>query len=92
MREALRAGANDLGGTLTNESLTRAAGATHGQEMTAAQMRELAAELGRTPVRRTTLYGHADAVLDEVDRSWSDPGTATPWRAGNYMHISSAMV
>jgi FO synthase len=56
MREALRAGANDLGGTLMNESITRAAGATHGQEMTVADMRALAASLGRLPVQRTTLY------------------------------------
>jgi FO synthase len=56
MREALRAGANDLGGTLMNESITRAAGATHGQEMTAARMQDLAHSVGRVPVRRNTLY------------------------------------
>jgi FO synthase len=56
MREALRAGANDLGGTLMNESITRAAGATHGQEMTRCEMLSLAASLGRSAVQRTTLY------------------------------------
>ena len=56
MREALRAGANDLGGTLMNESITRAAGATHGQEMTQADMLALAASLGRSAAQRTTLY------------------------------------
>jgi FO synthase len=56
MREALRAGANDLGGTLMNESITRAAGATHGQEMTQGDMLSLAASLGRAAVQRTTLY------------------------------------
>lgn len=66
MRAALRAGANDLGGTLMNESITRAAGATHGQEMTATDMRAMAASLGRTPVRRTTLYGRADMAEDCV--------------------------
>ncbi len=65
MREALCAGANDLGGTLMNESITRAAGATHGQEMTSADMRALAASLGRSLLRRTTLYRQAAAV--EVD-------------------------
>lgn len=60
MRAALRAGANDLGGTLMNESITRAAGATHGQEMTVADMRSMAASLGRTPVRRTTLYARPE--------------------------------
>jgi FO synthase len=62
MREALCAGANDLGGTLMNESITRAAGATHGQEMTSADMCALAASLGRSLVRRTTLYRRAAAV------------------------------
>jgi FO synthase len=59
MREALCAGANDLGGTLMNESITRAAGATHGQEMTAADLRSLAASIGRTLEQRTTLYRRA---------------------------------
>lgn len=56
MRACLHAGADDLGGTLMNESITRAAGATHGQEMTAEDMRALANSLGRVLVRRTTLY------------------------------------
>jgi FO synthase len=56
MRAALLAGADDLGGTLMNESITRAAGATHGQEMTVSEMRSLADSVGRTLVRRTTLY------------------------------------
>jgi FO synthase len=62
MREALCAGANDLGGTLMNESITRAAGATHGQEMTSSDMRSLAASLGRSLRQRTTLYRRAAAV------------------------------
>ncbi|MGH2721151.1 MAG: 5-amino-6-(D-ribitylamino)uracil--L-tyrosine 4-hydroxyphenyl transferase CofH, partial [Actinomycetota bacterium] len=53
---ALQAGCNDLGGTLMNESISRAAGAAHGQEVTASQMRRLAAEIGRPWARRTTLY------------------------------------
>jgi FO synthase len=65
MREALCAGANDLGGTLMNESITRAAGATHGQEMTSSDMRSLATSLGRSLLQRTTLYRPAAAV--EVD-------------------------
>ena len=60
MREALRSGANDLGGTLMNESITRAAGATHGQEFTTEEMQAMAASLGRTPARRTTTYKRAD--------------------------------
>jgi FO synthase len=60
MRVALQAGADDLGGTLMNESITRAAGAVHGQEMTVDEMRGLAESLGRSLVRRTTLYGPVD--------------------------------
>jgi FO synthase len=52
----LRTGANDLGGTLMNESITRAAGGVNGQEMTAADLRRLAAGIGRPLARRTTLY------------------------------------
>jgi FO synthase len=53
----LAAGANDLGGTLMNESISRAAGTEHGQEFPPEQMDALIASLGRTPRQRTTLYG-----------------------------------
>jgi len=52
----VRSGANDLGGTLMDESITRAAGASHGQEMTPAEMEALISSLGRTPRQRNTLY------------------------------------
>jgi FO synthase len=52
----LAAGANDLGGTLMNESITRAAGALHGQEMPPAAMERIIRSLGRAPWQRTTLY------------------------------------
>jgi FO synthase len=53
---ALRAGANDLGGTLMNENISRAAGAAHGQELTPPEMERLIRSIGRTPLRRNTLY------------------------------------
>jgi len=53
----LAAGANDLGGTLMNESISRAAGTQHGQEMAPQSMDELIRSLGRLPAQRTTLYG-----------------------------------
>lgn len=53
---ALQAGANDLGGTLMDESISRAAGASHGQELTPEEMEGLIRSIGRTPKRRTTLY------------------------------------
>jgi FO synthase len=53
----LDSGANDLGGTLMNESISRAAGAGHGQEMPPEEMDALIASIGRTVRHRTTLYG-----------------------------------
>lgn len=53
----LNAGANDLGGTLMNESISRAAGASHGQEMPPERMEEAIRAAGRVPRQRTTLYG-----------------------------------
>ena len=52
----LRAGCNDLGGTLMNESITRAAGARHGQEMTPETLETVIATCGRTAYQRSTLY------------------------------------
>jgi FO synthase len=54
--QLLQAGANDLGGTLMNESISRAAGAGHGQELPPEEMDALIAGIGRTPRHRTTLY------------------------------------
>jgi FO synthase len=52
----LNAGANDLGGTLMNESITRAAGANHGQELPPEKMDALIDHCQRVPRQRTTLY------------------------------------
>jgi FO synthase len=61
VRAALRAGVNDLGGTLMNESISRAAGAEHGQELPPEQMEALIRSAGRIPRQRTTLYGEVPA-------------------------------
>jgi len=53
---ALQAGCNDFGGTLMNESISRAAGASHGQELGMEEMIDLIHSIGRTPVQRSTLY------------------------------------
>ena len=53
----LTSGADDMGGTLMNESITRAAGAAHGQEFAPWQMEELIHSVNRIPVQRSTLYG-----------------------------------
>jgi FO synthase len=57
----LNAGANDLGGTLMNESISRAAGAEHGQEFPPEAMEDLIRSIGRAPEQRTTLYGQVPA-------------------------------
>jgi len=83
----LQAGANDLGGTLMNESITRAAGAEHGEELPPEAMERLIGELGRTVRIRTTLYddagaerhaaAHAAKALEpiklEVAERWTGP-------------------
>lgn len=62
---ALNAGCNDLGGTLMNESISRAAGTQHGQETAPRQMIEMIESAERTPKQRTTLYGPVDPEMRE---------------------------
>ncbi len=61
--QALRAGVNDLGGTLMDENISRAAGASHGQLMDEDGFRALVEPLGRTLEQRTTLYGRVPARI-----------------------------
>ena len=61
-RQALLAGANDLGGTLMDENISRAAGATHGQLMDEGRFRAIVEPLGRPLAQRTTLYGGVATV------------------------------
>jgi Xaa-Pro aminopeptidase len=56
VRQLLRAGCNDLGGTLMDENISRAAGAAHGQRMDEASFRRIVEPLGRPLAQRTTLY------------------------------------
>jgi FO synthase len=73
---ALQAGCNDLGGTLMNESISRAAGASHGQEVPPERMEETIRALGRTPRQRSTLYGEPPA--EQVARSYGAPPLDEP--------------
>jgi FO synthase len=61
-RQILQAGANDLGGTLMDENISRAAGANHGQELDESEMFAIVEPLGRPLVQRTTLYGRVQTV------------------------------
>jgi FO synthase len=61
-RQCMSSGVNDLGGTLMNESISRAAGAAHGQELEPEPMENLIRSAGRVPRLRNTLYGDAPAT------------------------------
>ena len=85
-QRCLGAGANDLGGTLMNESISRAAGASHGQELPPQQLEELIRGAGRVPVQRTPLYESVDA-----ERQWQ-ARHAAPLREGRATPISGRTV
>jgi len=60
----LNSGANDLGGTLMNETITRAAGASHGQELSPEKMDKIIENFGREPGQRSTLYGDVNQAQE----------------------------
>ena len=66
-KTALMSGANDLGGTLMNESITRAAGASHGQEIDQRALVSLIKEAHKRPQQRTTRYGHVNTLPNTQD-------------------------
>jgi FO synthase len=75
-RQALASGVNDLGGTLMNESISRSAGASFGQELPPDAMEELIRSAGRVPRQRTTLYG--DPPAEQVRASFEAEPLAEP--------------
>jgi FO synthase len=60
-RQLLQSGCNDMGGTLMDENISRAAGASHGQAMDRAGFLQITEPLGRPLEQRTTLYGRVPA-------------------------------
>ena len=86
----LQTGANDLGGTLMNESISRAAGNEHGQEMGPAEMEYLIKAIDRVPEQRTTLY--QTAPVGQRERSFAAsplaPMVQTP--AGKYARTGTS--
>ncbi|GFH14319.1 uncharacterized protein HaLaN_10350 [Haematococcus lacustris] len=67
--QLLSAGCNDMGGSLMNESITRAAGAGHGQELPPRAMQQLILGAGRRPRQRTTLYGSPSSSQTQASLS-----------------------
>ncbi|RIK94666.1 MAG: hypothetical protein DCC71_23355, partial [Proteobacteria bacterium] len=67
---ALLSGANDFGGTLMEESISRESGADHGENLPAEEIRRLIREMGRTPAERSTKY--------EILRVFADPAQDPP--------------
>ncbi len=80
LRLCLNAGANDMGGTLMNESISRAAGTEHGQELPPAEMEALIRALDRVPRQRNTVYGTVSAERHAAgwDARPLDPIILTP--------------
>jgi 7,8-didemethyl-8-hydroxy-5-deazariboflavin synthase CofH subunit len=80
----LRAGCNDFGGTLMEESISREAGADAGEYTSAAEIEALVRAMGRPPAERTTLYKHVKA------NATTAPGDgADGWRRGSPLSAGS---
>lgn len=71
IEQLLSMGVNDLGGTLMNESISRAAGTQHGQELPPEEMERLIRKCGRTPMQRSTRYGPVS--IAQQSRSFGAP-------------------
>jgi FO synthase len=71
VEQLLMMGVNDLGGTLMNESISKAAGTQHGQEFPPEAMESLIRRCGRTPMQRSTRYGPVS--IDQQSRSFGAP-------------------
>jgi len=88
----LAAGANDVGGTLINESISTSAGAGYGQLVPPAELRRLIREAGRVPARRGTLYDllKVYATAEDEEDSPLDHVTDAAARFGSYRALSAS--
>ena len=84
----LVAGCNDLGGTLINESISTAAGASYGQLVPPSELRRWVRDIGRIPVERTTLYETRRVYETEPDEPEPlDVASRHPERFGSYKEL-----
>jgi FO synthase len=88
VKACLQAGVNDMGGTLMNETISRSAGAAHGQEMTAMAMEALLESIGRIPRQRTTAYGTPTDSAKQKARAVTTP--VTPVRLSFRKHEAAS--
>jgi FO synthase subunit 2 len=89
----LGAGANDLGGTLINESISTAAGAGHGQLATPAELRRVIRDAGRVPVERDTRYRPRRvfaATAEEGEDGALDRVSDAEQRFGSYAALTAS--
>ena len=85
---ALLAGANDFGGTLINESISTAAGASYGQLMKPSQFRGLIRDMARIPAERSTTYNKIRVFESENDhRDFLDEVNDPAQRFGSYQNL-----
>ncbi len=88
----LGAGANDLGGTLINESISTSAGAQFGQLVPPAELRRLIRDAGRIPAQRNTIYGllrvYGEPEADDVGPL--DEVVDAEKRFGSYRQLTAA--
>ena len=64
VKKLLKSGVNDLGGTLMNENISRAAGAVHGQELEKDSFIDFIVNQDRVPIIRDTLYRTKESLID----------------------------
>lgn len=88
----LTTGANDLGGTLINESISTSAGASHGQLVPPTELRRMVRDLGRIPAQRSTTYDILRVYTDPHDNE-PDPLAAVQdpeARFGSYRRLTAS--
>lgn len=83
----LCAGANDFGGTLINESISTAAGSTHGQLMRPHEIRTLIKGIGRIAAQRSTLYKILKTYPESQDVSRSELDEVNATNFGSYREL-----
>jgi FO synthase len=84
----LRGGADDLGGTLMEETISRMAGADHGSQKTLAELESMVVDIGRAPRQRTTDYGLPSGERLETSRRFADIGFAATGRSPKVLKMA----